>query len=553
MNERRQTLWLFLIAFWVLAVGYGLRDPWPADEPRFVLVAKQMIDSGDWWFPHRGQELYADKPPLFFWLLALCRTLIGSWRWSFLLPSLLAGLGTLWLTFDLGRRLWNPRAGWWASVAVLSTLQFGYVFKHAQIDPVLVLFTTLSFYGLCRHLLLGPHWRWFWGACIVAGLGVVLKGVGFLPLLALVPFAWMQRRPWQGLADLGKGNAWRWSLGALAFFGAIALWFVPMLVAALAGGDPEHRAYLDDILFKQTATRYTEAWQHRQPIWYFAEIIALFWLPLSLAFPWLWRDWRAAWRDRDARVWLPLAWALIVLAFFTASPGKRDMYILPALPAFALAAAPFAEALWSRPRFRLALWGFALLLGLLLAGIGAAALTGHARFATRLVQARGLGDEARGLWWLLVVVGAFSLACAATWRWPRPGPALVLTLVALWTGYGLVVHPLLDPTSSARALMERARTLVGPTATIGLIDWKEQNLLQAVGPTAEFGFSAPRDLQLQRGATWLRAAPGRRLLVQDRNEPECVQLDAGHAVRVGMANRRDWWLADGRAIVEPCR
>jgi len=98
-------------------------------------------------------------------------------------------MATLWLTFDLGRRLWNPRAGLWAAIAVLSAFQFVYQFKRAQIDPTLVMFTTLAFYGLCRHVLLGPAWRWFWIACFSAGLGVIAKGVGFLPLLALLPFA----------------------------------------------------------------------------------------------------------------------------------------------------------------------------------------------------------------------------------------------------------------------------------------------------------------------------------------------------------------------------
>ena len=46
-TDRRQAWFLFAIALFVLAAGYGLREPWPADEPRFVLVAKQMVESGD--------------------------------------------------------------------------------------------------------------------------------------------------------------------------------------------------------------------------------------------------------------------------------------------------------------------------------------------------------------------------------------------------------------------------------------------------------------------------------------------------------------------------
>jgi 4-amino-4-deoxy-L-arabinose transferase-like glycosyltransferase len=553
--ERRNWWWLLAVAVAVLGVGYGLREPWPADEPRFVLVARQMLDSGDFLFPHRGQELYPDKPPLYFWLLAGARVLVGSFRWSFLLPSLLAALGTLALVRDLGRRLWTPQAGTWAAIAVLCTFQFVYQAKRAQIDPTLVLFTTLSFYGLMRHVLLGPHWRWFWFGCFAAGLGVIAKGVGFLPLLALAPFAAMRWRGWDGLSppSAQRGDSWRWLGGALAFLAAIALWLGPMAWSALAGGDPEHRAYLDNLLFKQTADRYTDPWQHKQPAWYFLQAIAVYWLPFSLALPWLARHWAAAWRARDARVWLPLAWAVLVVVFFSLSPGKRDMYILPALPAVALAAAPFAQAVWERRGFRLTAWWFALAFGVVVLALGAAALSGRVAAVDSFAAMRGLGTEVRALWWMLAAVGAIALVAALVARPRRVGWALALALGAAWGGYGLVGYPVLDPSSSSRALMTQARTLAGPHTEIGLVDWKEQNLLQAVGPTAEFGFRAPRKVQLQRGVDWLRAAPGRRLLVPGAVPGECVQLDAAHATRVGVANRRTWWLAGPEAIVGACR
>src|SRR5687768_7049530 len=342
-QQRRELFWFLALAFVVIAAGIGLRAPWPADEPRFVLVAKQMWESGDCLFPHRGIELYPDKPPLYFWLLGGAYALVRDWTWAFLLPSLCAALGTLWLSYDAGRRLWSPRAGLWAAIAVLACAQFLHQAKRAQIDPTVAFFITLGVYGILRHTLLGPNWRWYWIGCFAAGLGVISKGVGFLALLALLPYGVMRARRWNGLADFAGGNGWRWSGGALAFLGAIALWFVPMAATALASGDPEHRAYLDELLFRQTATRYASAWHHHQPAWYFLELIALHWLPFSLALPWLLPHWRDAFRARDAKVWLPLAWALLVLLFFSASPGKRDMYILPMLPMVALAAAPYLE------------------------------------------------------------------------------------------------------------------------------------------------------------------------------------------------------------------
>src|SRR4026209_549541 len=35
-------LWLAALALLLIATGIGLRDPWPADEPRFALVAPDM-------------------------------------------------------------------------------------------------------------------------------------------------------------------------------------------------------------------------------------------------------------------------------------------------------------------------------------------------------------------------------------------------------------------------------------------------------------------------------------------------------------------------------
>jgi 4-amino-4-deoxy-L-arabinose transferase-like glycosyltransferase len=319
----------------------------------------------------------------------------------------------------------------------------------------------------------------------------------------------------------------------------------------LGSGNPEHQEYLGNILFKQTAQRYADPWHHHEPAWYFLQVVALFWLPFSLALPWLLAPWKQAWRDRDARVWLPLAWCVLVLLFFSASAGKRDMYILPALPALALAAAPFLASISQRAGFRRAVLVFVLALSALLLAAGVAALVSEPGFARRLVAERGLGEEARWLWCMLAAVGAGGLLAAL---WGRVRGALLacgLLLVLLWSGYGFVVHPLLDDESSSRAVMRQARQLAGP-APIGLVDWKEQNLLQAEGPVAEFGFRQSPAVQLARGVDWLRKDPQRRLLVQRSDALGCIAWDAPAAARrVGTANRRDWWLL-GEAAVADC-
>ena len=124
-QDRVRFMLLLVLAALSLCAGLGLRDPSPPDEPRFVLAARDMVESGQWLFPHRGSEFYAEKPPVFMWMQAAAYEAIGDWRIAFLLPSLLAALLTLWLTYDLAARLWNRRTGQYAALALFVCLQFG--------------------------------------------------------------------------------------------------------------------------------------------------------------------------------------------------------------------------------------------------------------------------------------------------------------------------------------------------------------------------------------------------------------------------------------------
>src|SRR6185436_5730935 len=120
-------------------------------------------------------------------------------------------------------------------------------------------------------------------------------------------------------------------------------------VTVATRNDPSLIAYRNEILFHQTVDRYAAAWHHVEPWYYFlVEVIPALWLPLSLLLFWLVPKWKGAWKERDARVWLPLAWAILTTFFFSLSTGKRGVYLFPALPAAALAAAPYLQELYKR-------------------------------------------------------------------------------------------------------------------------------------------------------------------------------------------------------------
>jgi len=549
-HARRELLWFMLVALVIIGAGIGLRDPWPADEPRFALSARQMVESGNWLIPHRGSELYSDKPPAFMAMQAATFELVRSWRVAFLLPSLFAALATLLLVYDLARRLWDHRTGLYAAGALLLAFQFVYQAKRAQIDPAVTFFITLANYGLLRHFLLGPDWRAFWLGCFAAGLGVITKGVGVLALLMFAPYVFARVARWEQVT-ITEHSALRWAGGALAFATALALWFVPMLLAVHNAAEPEYRAYLHDILFHQTAGRYTDSWDHHQPAWYYLGVVATGWLPLTLALPGVLPRWRERLRAHDARLLLPLAWIVLVIVFFSVPRGKRDVYILPALPLFALCLSPFLHDLLQR------LWARRTALALI-AGIGIGFLaTGlyawllQPPFARELAEQRGLAAGGLALWALLIALGAWTLACAAIFRVRHGLRALIAGVAGMWLLWSFWAYPLLNDSSSAAGVMRRAGEIVGPDAELGLVAWKEQNLLLAPRPAADFGFVKPWHEQLSAAIRWQEAKPEKRwvFILGDAMAP-CIAQDK--ATYVGHANRREWWLFRADAVAPLC-
>jgi 4-amino-4-deoxy-L-arabinose transferase-like glycosyltransferase len=549
-RERGEFRWLMLIALVLLGAGIGLRDPWPSDEPRFTLAAKQMVESGDWLFPHRGRELYSDKPPVLMWSEALSYEVTRSWRVAFLLPSLLAGLLTLALTYDLGRRFWNHKAGLYAAIAVLFVFQFAYQVKRAQIDPLIMGWITLANWGLLVHFLRGPDWRNYWLGCFAAGVGVITKGVGILALLMFVPYLFARWRGWDGVTRTSQ-SALKWLGGIAAFLAPILTWGIAVLVVAKARGAPEYQAYVDDLFFRQTAGRYAGSWSHPQPFYYYLPIVLFNWFPMSLAYigaaPRWWRDLKA----REPRILLPLGWTLLILVFFSIPVGKRDVYLMPAIPMVALAMAPYLEEMTQARWLRNTAFWIALVGGIAIAGAGLWAAFGHSAKVETFIVQRELEDLGHRVFGMVVVIGLAFIAAAAWFRPKRGIHALLAGIAALWLVWSFWSYPLLNDSSSAKGVMQKARELAGLDAEIGLVAWKEQNLLMAEGRVRDFGFLNPWDKQLAEAIAWQAENPAHRpIFILDEAMGACI--DRAKATRVGHANRREWWLVPQEAIVEGC-
>ena len=106
--------------------------------------------------------------------------------------------------------------------------------------------------------------------------------------------------------------------------------------------------------------------------------------------PWLLPAWWRRVRRVDPRYALLLGWALLVLVFFSASPGKREVYIFPMLPALALAASPLLAGLLRRRGVRAVLWSYLSVVITLTGALGLWLLTASPERVQGLLEGRGM-------------------------------------------------------------------------------------------------------------------------------------------------------------------
>lgn len=382
-------IWLGLLA----GVALLARPALPLDETRYLAVAWEMWQRGDFLVPFKNGEAYSHKPPLLFWLIHAGWWVAGVSDWWPRLISPLLALAATALTWRLARRLWpdSPETARLAPLVLLSSLLWLIYAEALYFDVLIAVCALIGLTGLVEAALTGRKRGWaLFGLGV--GLGVLAKGpailVHLLPAALLAPW-WLAhgRRPvpWKGwYAGVGRGVLMGTAL-ALA-------WAIP---AGLSGGEE----YRNAIFWGQTANRMVDSFAHQRPAWWYLASLPLF------LFPWLFwprlllglaRFVRQESGDPGLR--FALVWFLGGLIIFSFISGKQPHYLLPEFPAAALlighllARTPPPGRPWAPA---LALLGLGILLGAL--GLGWLEARGDLSVAAQWPAWAGAGFLGAGL------------------------------------------------------------------------------------------------------------------------------------------------------------
>ena len=321
---------LFAACGFIMLGNLGGWDLYGPDEPRYAQIAREMLETGQYILPHINAEIYPDKPPLFFWLIALASKPFGDvTACAARLPAALATLGGILLVWLFARKLYDPLTALLAALILFTSRKFFSVGLSVHFDPLLAFWTTLAlllFY--CGYEKQKGAGKYFILSYVSMGCALLTKGpVGFaIPLITIALFL-VLKRDFSKIKDIALGK------GILIILGMLALWLAPACI--LGGGE-----YSQNIIFKQTFGRMVKSFAHEEPFYYYLLQFPSDFLPWSVFIP-------AAcihfWRNRvsNNNILLPAAWFGGVFLLFSLVSGKRALYLLPLYPAAALIMAKF--------------------------------------------------------------------------------------------------------------------------------------------------------------------------------------------------------------------
>ena len=341
---------LFLLALTaVIYLGTAARPSLLDDaDSSHAIVAREMLQSGDWVVMHMNGIRWLAKAPIHYWLVAASYAVLGDGEFSTRLPLALAVVGLVLMIYVWGRHFISQRAGFYAGL-VMATGVGTFIFTRIMIpEAIYALEFTAIFYLFLRGWMegnsatpqaaAGQRLR-MWGCAALTALALLTRGlIGVIfPVLVIALFIlitrswgrWRELRPVSStLIFMVIGVPWHW----LAMRRAPGFFF---------------EYFISEHFMRALGTRYPPdysavplpLWLGAHLAWFFpwsvfVPLCGFAFRPLRRAF---WRRGAAPLSPSEQVELLVVLWISVILLFFSLLGGSRmEYYSFGAWPAMAL-------------------------------------------------------------------------------------------------------------------------------------------------------------------------------------------------------------------------
>ncbi|MGZ8500279.1 MAG: glycosyltransferase family 39 protein [Candidatus Binatia bacterium] len=318
-------LGLLLFCVWVLFTNLGGAALFEPDEGRNAEIAREILLLKDWVTPHYDFIPRLDKPIFFFGLVALSYKFFGISEWAARLPSALAALACLCITYRFAGSLFGRRAGLWSALILLSSIEFFALSRAVIMDMTLTFCITFALWSFClgqRGVESGAGKSQFLLMYVAMGMATLLKGpIGFLLPAAVIGVYLLLTKRWSLLRHMQV------PLGIALLILTAAPWYLT--------AESRNPGYLRYFLWEENVHRFTTMQFKRSGPWYyFIGVLAGGFFPWTVLLPATITDLgkRAL---KGEHLFLSL-WVAIPLLFFSLSSSKLPHYILPIYPPLAI-------------------------------------------------------------------------------------------------------------------------------------------------------------------------------------------------------------------------
>lgn len=309
----------------------------------YAEVAREMNLRGDWITPYANGIRYLEKPPLFFWLIsASYGALRMAGSFTARLPTALAVTALVLLTYRIGSLLFGRRAGLLGGLALATSMGMFLFTRIILPDALFTLLLSAILYSYLKWKREGRRDAWIYWMYGFAGLAVMAKGlIGLVFPAGILFLALAIDRNWSDILRLISLR------GVLLMLVVAAPWHI---LIGMRNPGFFWFYFINEHVLRFLGKRY--------PMDYGTVPLVPFWLlHLVWLFPWSIflaslldpRSFRRRLGEHGPDFWLPVAWALTILLFFSFS-SRLEYYTVPAFPALALLCGAQLSSLWEEGR-----------------------------------------------------------------------------------------------------------------------------------------------------------------------------------------------------------
>lgn len=332
----RKETWVLTILLILAALVLSFQITQPLvdyDEATYARYIVDTLKSGDLTTMSLAGQPRLEKPPLYFWAAMPFTAVFGPQEWTFRVPSVVASMLCLLLTYLIVRRLQGSVAAAAASLLILLfSADFFLYASEVRMDSGVVAAILAAFYFFIRGWQDERYLLWFFP---IMAIGFLTKSVIIFLVIPIALIYSVAYKEWQWLRSR---HLWLGTIIAATIFAPwhlYELWrFGGMFWQTYFVSTVRHAS--DAMIGNNNLDDYVRPLWTVTPLW--------FWPCLGLILAYLgacvFRG-RALFSRRKLAA--PLASVFFLLVFFTASKSHLSPYMMPAYPFLAMFAGMFAD------------------------------------------------------------------------------------------------------------------------------------------------------------------------------------------------------------------